>query len=265
MDARGRENRPPRLPSSPREPPLTRIETDGRDSLSRRIRADIENNIITGKWPPGFRIPFERELMDSYGCSRMTVNRVLSSLAENGLIERRRRLGSFVASPGTHSTLLKLPDVQAEIVSRRGAYRYELLSLARRVATGEDSLRLRGGKKVPVIAMTCRHFSDGVPFAVEDRLINTAAVPEASAVDFAVTPPGTWLLTRIPWTESEHRIHCINAGKEFAALLDVDESVACLVVERRTKRLDDVVTHVKQVFDGRSYQLSGTYMFPPSS
>lgn len=244
---------------------MTRIETDGRDSLSRRIRADIENNIITGKWPPGFRIPFERELMDSYGCSRMTVNRVLSSLAENGLIERRRRLGSFVASPGTHSTLLKLPDVQAEIVSRRGAYRYELLSLARRVATEEDSLRLRGGKKVPVIAMTCRHFSDGVPFAVEDRLINTAAVPEASAVDFAVTPPGTWLLTRIPWTESEHRIHCINAGKEFAALLDVDESVACLVVERRTKRLDDVVTHVKQVFDGRSYQLSGTYMFPPSS
>lgn len=220
---------------------------------------------MTGKWPPGFKIPFERELMDSYGCSRMTVNRVLSSLAENGLIERRRRLGSFVAYPGTHSTLLKLPDVQAEIISRRSAYHYELLSLRKRVATREDSLRLRGKKKVPVIAITCRHFSDGVPFAVEDRLINTSAVPEASIVDFAVTPPSTWLLTRIPWTESEHRIYCINAGKKFAAQLDVDESAACLVVERRTKRLGDVITHVSQVFNGSSYELLGTYTLPSNT
>ena len=49
--------------------------------LHQRIRDDIEARIMSGDWPPGHRIPFEHELMAEYGCSRMTVNKVLSTLA----------------------------------------------------------------------------------------------------------------------------------------------------------------------------------------
>ena len=51
---------------------------------------------MSGEWAPGHRIPFEHELATEYGCSRMTVNKALSQLARAGLIERRRRSGSFV-------------------------------------------------------------------------------------------------------------------------------------------------------------------------
>ncbi|MET3238677.1 DNA-binding FadR family transcriptional regulator [Bradyrhizobium japonicum] len=69
------------------------LATDGADqpTLYKRIRADIENRILTGEWPPGHRIPFEHELVARYGCSRMTVNKALSELAQADLIERRRR------------------------------------------------------------------------------------------------------------------------------------------------------------------------------
>ncbi len=230
-----------------------------RDPLNQRITSEIEANILTGKWPPGFRIPFERELMDIYGCSRMTVNKALSRLAEGGLIERRRRLGSFVAYPGTHSTLLKLPDIQAEIVGGQKTYHYEMISIDRRVGNKDDQARLGGGKRVSVIAILCRHFADGVPFALEDRLISVSSVPEAAIVDFSVTPPSSWLLTHIPWTESEHAISCINADARQARLLDRPEGAACLVVERRTKRNNQVLTHVQQIFDGRNYKLFGTF------
>lgn len=77
--------------------PADQCEATARNgsSLSVRIRGDIERRILSGEWPPGHRILYEHELMAEYGCARMTVNRVLSSLAEAGLIERRRRAGSF--------------------------------------------------------------------------------------------------------------------------------------------------------------------------
>lgn len=232
---------------------------EGRDPLNQRIRADIELNILSGKWPPGFRIPFERELINIYGCSRMTVSNALSRLVESGLIERRRRLGSFVAYPGTHSTILELPDIKAEILSGQKSYRYELLSINRRVVNKEDSVRLGDVTKVTAIAITCRHLADGVPFAFEDRLINVSSVPEASIVDFTSTPPSSWLLMHIPWTQSEHRISSINANPDQAEILGLPEGAACLVVERLTKRNGQVVTHVRQIFDGKKYKLHGTY------
>jgi cytochrome c-type biogenesis protein CcmF len=58
-------------------------------SLHQRIRADIQERILSGAWPPGHRVPAEHELMAEYGCSRMTVNKALSALAAAGLIDRR--------------------------------------------------------------------------------------------------------------------------------------------------------------------------------
>ena len=65
-------------------------------SLHERILGEIEERILSGEWAPGVRIPFEHELAAHYHCSRMTVNKALSELAKAGLIERRRKAGSFV-------------------------------------------------------------------------------------------------------------------------------------------------------------------------
>src|SRR5207302_171329 len=83
--------------------------------LTPGARADIEKRILTGEWPPGHRIPFEHELVVRYGCSRMTVNKALSELAQADLIERRRRAGSFVRRPQHLSAVLKIADIGAEI------------------------------------------------------------------------------------------------------------------------------------------------------
>ncbi|MGB3626279.1 MAG: GntR family transcriptional regulator, partial [Henriciella sp.] len=43
-------------------------------TLHDSIRSAIEDRILSGELKPGDRIPFEHELMETYGCSRMTVN-----------------------------------------------------------------------------------------------------------------------------------------------------------------------------------------------
>lgn len=224
-------------------------------SLHKRIRAEISDRILSGAWPPGHRIPFEHELMAEYGCSRMTVNKALAPLAEGGLIVRHRKTGTFVSRPRIHSAVLDIPDIPVEVTRRGEPYRYELLSRTTRRATPRETEELGLGQPVPVLALKCLHRASGRPFSVEERVINLRAVPEVASVDFARTAPGSWLLGHVPWTEAEHRISAANATRSMAGLLAIRPEAACLVLERRTWRGGDKITHVRLTFPGDAYDL----------
>lgn len=221
--------------------------------LHQRIRADIEARIRSGEWAPGHRAPTEAELMDQYGCARMTVNKAMTALVEAGLIVRRKRAGSFVARPKVHAPVLNIPDIQSEIVARGEAYAFRLLSRTVRDADGADERELAAGGKL--LALDGVHDAGGRPFALERRLVALNAAPKMEAVDFAAAPPGAWLLEHVAWTEAESRISAINADPEDARLLALDEGTACLVVDRRTWREGQHVTRVRQVFPGEAYDL----------
>lgn len=230
-------------------------EKGGPPTLHERIRAEIEDRILTGLWKPGHRIPYEHELTAQFGCARMTVNKAIASLVDAGLIVRRRRVGSFVAQPRIHSAVLAIPDIQAEIAGRGAVYGLKLLSRQRRKPARAQPEELKLAEGGDLLVLRCLHMADGQPFALEDRQISLAAVPEAEAADFSAVPPGTWLLDHVPWTEAEHRIAAINADAETARLLAVAEGTACLVLERQTWRGERHVTHVRQLFPGESYDL----------
>lgn len=232
--------------------PLPDEAPRGGATLGQRIRAELEGRILSGEWPPGHRIPFEHELMAQYGCARMTVNKVIAGLVAAGLVERRRRAGSFVAQPRIHSAVLRIPDIPAEVASRGETYGYRLLARRERPAGADDPPGLDGQR---VLDLTCLHLANGRPLALETRLISLAAVPEALEVDFAATPPGSWLLRHVPWTEAEHRISALGASAATAQALAIPKGTACLSLERRTWRAGETVTFVRQVFRGDAYDL----------
>ncbi|MDR6955298.1 GntR family histidine utilization transcriptional repressor [Ancylobacter sp. 3268] len=224
-------------------------------TLHQRIRADLEGKILSGEWKPGHRIPFEHELMAQYGCARMTVNKVIAGLVAAGLIERRRRAGSFVIQPRIQSAVLEIPDLANEIAARGEAYGYRLLSRRLRVAGGADPAESGMATGEGVVELRCLHLSNGRPFAVEDRLIALAVVPEAASVDFSRTAPGSWLLGHVPWTAAEHRISALAAGAREARDLDVTKGAPCLCLERRTFRAEQTITYARQLFRGDAYNL----------
>ena len=111
-------------------------------SLHQRILGDVEGRILSGDWPPGHRIPFEHELTAQYGCSRMTVSKVLNQLARAGLIERRRRSGSFVLRPHSQSAVLEIRDIMTEVQALGLVYRFEVVKRVKRRSTRSDLDRL---------------------------------------------------------------------------------------------------------------------------
>lgn len=218
-------------------------------TVEARIRSDIEGCIHSGAWRPGHRIPFEHELVAKYGCSRATVSKALGTLAKAGLIERRRKAGSFVAHPQVHSAVLEVPDL-AELLAARGeAYRWSLG--AARLARPAEAKAL----SVPALLVEGIHFGGGEAFAIERRLISLAAVPAAADADFGAEAPGTWLLHHVPWTAAQHRIRAVEATRAEAQALDTKPHAACLELERRTWRAGEPVTQVRQLFRGDRFDL----------
>ncbi len=223
---------------------------------ARRIRDEITASIQSGEWRPGDRVPTEQELAARYGCARATVSKALSELAASGLVERRRKAGTFVAHPPVHSAVMTVPDL-AELIAARGeAYRWDLTSVERADA-GED---LCPG---PALRIEGVHMAAGEAFALERRFIALGEVPEAADADFARVAPGTWLLGHIPWTQARHVIRAVNPTRKEAGILAIGAGAACLDLDRTTWRAGRVVTHVRQLFRGDRFDLVAEFNAGP--
>ncbi|MGO1161892.1 histidine utilization repressor [Brucella pseudogrignonensis] len=233
-------------PSGKEEPTL---------SLHQRILDDIETRIISGEWQPGHRIPFEHELTEYYNCSRMTVNKALTQLAKAGLIERKRRSGSFVSVPQSQAAILEIHDIRDEVAALGQPYRFELLKRNERLSGPADARHIDMPRHTPLVELVCRHYAGKRVFALEERIISLDAVPGAAETDFAEQSPGPWLVSCVPWSNAQHSIRAVVSTEENAATLGVPAGSPCLVVERQTWNADQPVTHVRFTYPGDSHAL----------
>jgi GntR family transcriptional regulator, histidine utilization repressor len=229
-------------------------------SLHQRILSDIQNLILSGEWAPGQKIPVEHELMKQYECSRMTVSKVLTQLANARMIERHRRLGSFVSRPSSQAAVLSISDIKAEVAALEVPYRFEVLSRARRRSTREDRMLLGSDVVIPVLDVVCLHMAGPRPFCFEQRLINLQAVPQVAKESFAEMPPGTWLLNSVPWALAEHRFRATEAGLETAKALRIRAKSPVLTIERTTRTAEGVgITFVRLAYPAELHEVVASF------
>lgn len=82
----------------------------------QRIRSVIWKRIESGELKPGDVVDSERELAKIHRVSLMTARHALTSLEREGLVERRRGAGTFVAPPKIHFN--KLMSYSEQMASR---------------------------------------------------------------------------------------------------------------------------------------------------
>jgi GntR family transcriptional regulator len=82
----------------------------------KRIRSVIWKRIETGQLKPGDVVDSERELARIHQVSLMTARHALTSLEREGVVERRRGAGTFVAPPKIHFN--KLMSYTEQMASR---------------------------------------------------------------------------------------------------------------------------------------------------
>lgn len=68
-----------------------------RPTFRAKIAADITDKINRGEYQPGQRLPSQRQLAETYGCSVEPVIRALEDLERAGLVEPHQGVAWFVA------------------------------------------------------------------------------------------------------------------------------------------------------------------------
>jgi GntR family transcriptional regulator len=82
----------------------------------QRIQSTIRERIENGQLKPGEAVDSERDLAKIHSVSLMTARHALAELQREGLVERRRGAGTFVAPPKIHFN--KLASLSEEMASR---------------------------------------------------------------------------------------------------------------------------------------------------
>ena len=140
---------------------------NGRDGTPayQRIQRAVRDKIAAGQLKPGDAVASERELARMHGVSLMTARHALAGLEHEGMVERRRGAGTFVAPPRIHFN--KLMSYTEQMASR-GLSAVSRLITAKMVEQEEEiaaRLGLPAGSKMVKIERV-RHASEE-PFALE--------------------------------------------------------------------------------------------------
>ena len=73
------------------------LDKTSRVPLYFQIAKMLRDEISSGKFPPGERLPSENQLSEMYGVSRVTIRQALKLLEENYSIYRVHGVGTFVS------------------------------------------------------------------------------------------------------------------------------------------------------------------------
>lgn len=226
------------------------------------VKTSIQQRIADGGWQPGVRLPSERELVQEFGCARMTVHRALRELEDEGLIERRQGSGSYVAELHPISNLLQVRDIHDEIADRGHIHTTQVFSIGREKATPEVAAAMRLRKNASVFRCQLLHLENGVPIQYEDRHVNPTLVPDLLKRDFSEVTPSAVLFENAPLTEAEQVVEAVIATPEQAKLLEVLPGSALLMVSRRTVSQGQVASIARLYHPGSRYRLIGSFSVP---
>lgn len=221
------------------------------------VRDNLRQRIMQGEWDRGELIPNEADLAAAFGCARATVNRAVQELAEEGLVERRRKAGTRVREVPRRQARFEIPVLRQEVEAAGMAYSFDLLSQPIEQATGwvADRLSIEPGE---VRHIRCLHRADGDPYVFEDRWINLSAIPSAREIDFATVPPTEWLISAVPFSDAEISFGAAEADSVLSDTLGAAQGASLFRIERTTWWQGQTVTHVRLTYRP-GYKLTTRY------
>jgi GntR family histidine utilization transcriptional repressor len=249
--------------SRARTTPVARVappaDTSGGTALYQQIKDFVAGNIQDGRWKAGDRLPSENDLVQQFGVSRMTVNRALRELLEQGRIRRVAGVGSFVAEDKPQSNLLRIASLAQDIRSRGHDYACEVITVERISATLEIAAALGLHTGASVFHSVCVHKEDGVPMQLEDRYVNPAMVPGFAQQDFSREQPSDFLVRTVLFDQMEHVVDAVLPTPEQAGLLQMEPGQPCLLLTRRTWQREVPITIVRMLHPGARYRLGSRF------
>ena len=146
--------------------------------LYYQIKEIILEMIENEQLEPGDAIPPERELCDIQGVSRMTVNKAILELVNEGTLYRVQGKGTFVSKPKEYQKLSQLKGFSEEMASKGYNTDTRILSFQIKKSTKRIQGILKIKENDEVIIIKRLRFIKGEPIAIETVWIAKELFPD---------------------------------------------------------------------------------------
>ncbi len=216
---------------------------DERLPLYQRLAEALKVAIAQRQWRPGDRLPSESDLATQYEVAPGTARQAISQLVDEGMLDRRQGVGTFVRKPTFDASLFRFFRFQSEggerkIPESRILYR-EVLPAP---STVSNALGLE--PEAPVISMSRLRMLDDDPVMAEEIWLDQKRFKSFMEMDEADIGP---LLYPI---YDSHFDQIVARAQEGLTVEAVDESYARLLrIEPATPVI--VIERLALGFDGK--------------
>jgi len=172
---------------------------------------------------PGSRVPGDHELCRALGVSRSVVRQALAELETEGVVERVKGRGTFVARPRTSEHLVARLTGLHEEMTARGS---RVTSVVRRQevvpADGHVAAALRLEAGAPVLVLERLRHVDGEPWVLTTTHLPADVAPDLVDEDFAEQSLYALL--------ARHGVHLTHGRRSVEAVAATDETAGALAV-----------------------------------
>ena len=194
----------------------------------------LRKEIVDGCWTPGDMLPSEKELIDQFEVSRITVRQALEMLVNDGLIYRRRGRGTFVAVPKIEQGLNRIVSFTEDMRQRGLHPGTEILFAGLEPASAElaDKLDVAPGEELVLIERL--RLADDEPLSIEISHLVHRYCPGVLEHDYARVPLREQLATsyNIALVRAEQVLRAVAAPKDVADKLLVPVGAPLFYIER---------------------------------
>jgi len=238
---------------------MNTIVLDQAQPLYVQLKHHILERIRSREWAPGNRVPSENELVEQFSVSRMTANRALRELMQEGYLARVPGVGTFVKEPQQRASLLEIRNIADEIAGRGHVHSstVELQVLTSAGPMIADEFELSAGANLFHVVLV--HAENGMSVQIEDRYVNPLVVPHFLKQDFSTTTPTAYLVATVPADELEHTVEAVMPDDDQRTLLDIAAGEPCLTLQRRSWCDGQVVTVVRFTYPASRHALYSRY------
>ncbi len=200
--------------------------------VSEAIRQRIAQDI----YQPGQPIPTEIQLQEEFNVSRETIRKAVSNLVTEGLIDKVRGKGTFVAQPKIVHRIGSIYGSTEEIVARGRIPGTTFLEKSE--FSPPDNMRQEMGLKASQLVAKVKRLrcADNKPVAILTSYLPLDLVPNITRTEFIdgslyKTLEGVYHLIL---SEADEVIEAGSVGEQEAGLLKIKKNSPILVVKRLT-------------------------------
>ncbi len=238
-----------------------KISIDKRSAVPyyHQVKEEVKALIARGELKPGDMLPSEASLSTSLGISRLVVHRAFRELVTEGLLIRKRPIGTFVAPPIKRSYMVTGPLFSMTENLAADALEPSNTILLQEVIPPADEVRaelkLSGG--VQVVHLQNLRLAKGLPFAVEDMYFPFDRFPALAELELNNSSVYV-TLEKIYDAHPQEALDLLIAGSASsheAALLGINKGAPVMRLKRvSTDRAGITMEFSRVVFHADRYQ-----------